>query len=183
RGIIAPLDVPFDGNVPWSTNDTFKWVTQTVFKGPKWYLYEDNLQRLLLHASSRFTETLRLNPRGATTAHVVLFSPDSDPVVDVVNVAMNCEADDEVWDDEIPSPPAAKRLKRERGKGVVTTTLRGLLAIVNSGKLYSEYTISTLKHPFTLSETSSGGDRVIRYDSSRLKKSFSTGKRKRGYSL
>ncbi len=158
-GAIRPAaDDVVDGAIPWSTSDTFKWVTHTVFKGVKWYMYEDNLQRLLLHAASRMKETLRLNPRGATTVHGILFSPHDDPTIDVVNTSVSVGCAEEEDEDKECAPPSVKKLKRERTGRVVTTTLRGLLANINNGRIYSGFSIATLKRPFTVSETSCGGN-------------------------
>ena len=162
-GAIRPAaeDYEDNNNIPWSMSDTFKWITQTVFKGPKWYMYEDNLQRLLLHAASRMKETMRLNPRGGTTVHVILFSPYDDPTVDVVNTGVCAEEEDkeeEEQKEEDNYEPSAKKLKRERTGRVMTTTLRGLLANINNGGIYTGFTIATLKQPFVVSEMSCGGD-------------------------
>ena len=119
-------------------------------------MYEDNLQRLLLHAASRMKETLRLNPRGATAVHVILFSPHDDPTIDAVNTGDSAVERGE--EEEEDGPPSAKKLKRERTGRIVTTTLRGLLSNINNGRIYSGFTIATLKKPFAVSEMSCGGN-------------------------
>lgn len=68
----------------WTAQDADKSVVGTIFTPVTMSsIYEDRLQRLLLHPAFRLRETHKLNPRGALLASVAMYASDHDPIVDV----------------------------------------------------------------------------------------------------
>ena len=137
-GVIEPVS---DERKPlWSMNDTFKNIVPTIFKQPNiQYMYENNLQNMLLHCSSRLNnETQRVNPRGSIVAYMCLYAPRDDPLVEIVPPKEAGE--------EYESPP-----KRQKTGPGMMTTVRGLLCNVLDGTLYKNHSIVNLQNPYTLS--------------------------------
>lgn len=139
-----------------STTFCIKNIESTIFKQkPLQDLYEENLQALLLHSSSRYKESQKSSAKNSIVAYLALFAPTHDSIVEIV------EGDEKSFSDHMETEgPSRKIRKRDNTAEDIsfTTTLRGMFSNILDGTLYKDLSLASLKYPFRLAEPYTAGD-------------------------